>query len=267
MVKNTNTRQIQLILPMAGDGNRFWKSGYQIIKPLIPIHGIPMYKIVLGNLITEQIKKVVLITKSELNLKKQIDKLNENNNGVDFDLIEVNYKTEGPAASVKLAEPFIDLELPVVTANTDQYVDIDFKAFYQDLLSNTSSGSILTMGDNDPKWSFVKLDNNQKVVEVREKEVISNIATVGIYGFKSGDLLFKSIDRMLEEKNKVNNEYYIAPLYNYLIENGHEVSTFHTGIVNEVMFGLGTPVDFEKFIRHPISKNAALKSNIDKLSI
>jgi dTDP-glucose pyrophosphorylase len=219
-----------------------------------------MFEVVLRNLITEQIRKVVIITQVELNLKTQIAILKKNYD-IEFDLIEINYTTEGPAASIKLAEPFIDFALPVVTANSDQYLHTEMVNFYNDLINSDASGTVLTMEDNDPKWSFVKLDEKGNIIEVREKQVISNIATVGIYGFKNGKLLFESIDKMIAEKNKVNNEYYIAPIYNYLIHDGHKINTYFTGHLSEVMFGLGVPEDYEKFVANPISIEAASKAN------
>jgi dTDP-glucose pyrophosphorylase len=250
---------IQLILPMAGSGSRFKKSGYKDTKLLIPIHGIPMFKVVLGNLITEKVQKVVIITQLKLNLKSEIDKLKKFG-GIEFEIIEIDYVTEGPASSVKLAKPFIDLDLPVVIANSDQYLKINMNNFYHNLIDSIDSGLILTMRDTDPKWSFVRLNDNGYVSEVREKEVISNIATVGIYGFKKGNFLFESIDRMIKDKNKVNNEYYVAPLFNYLVKDGHKISTYYTGPVNDVMFGLGIPEDYEIFLKNPISNEAALNA-------
>lgn len=259
MKNNGSDKQIQLVLPMAGRGTRFKESGYKITKPLLPVHGIPMFKIVLANLLSEHVKKVVIISQVELNLKSQIEEIQKNIE-IEFNLIEIDYTTEGPASTVKLAKQFIDLDLPVVTANTDQYLNTEIDNFYDDLIHNSLSGSILTMEDNDPKWSFVKLDNKGKVMDVQEKQVISKFATVGIYGFKKGKLLFDSIEKMVNEENKVNGEYYIAPLYNYLIKEGHRINSLFTGTVNEIMFGMGIPEDYEEFILSPVSRKAALNA-------
>ncbi len=242
---------------MAGIGSRFRQSGYKVTKQLLPIHGIPMFKVVLGNLITAKVKKVIIITQAELNLRPEIDKLRKITD-IDFNVVEIDYITEGPASSVKLAEPLIELDQPVVVANSDQYLNIKMTDFYNDLIDSDNSGIIITMQDSDPKWSFVLLDKDGYVSEVREKEVISNLATVGIYGFKNGNLLFKSIDKMIKDRSKVNNEYYIAPVFNYLVKDGHKISTYNTGRVNDIMFGLGIPEDYKNFLKNPISIEAVL---------
>ncbi len=251
-----DSKDIQLVLPMAGIGSRFRQSGYKVTKQLLPIHGIPMFKVVLGNLITAKVKKVVIVTQAELNLRPEIDALRKICD-IEFNVVEIDYITEGPASSVKLAEPLIELDQPVVVANSDQYLNVKMIDFYNALINYNSSGIIITMQDSDPKWSFVLLDKNGYVSEVREKEVISDLATVGIYGFKNGSLLFKNIDKMIKDKNKVNNEYYVAPVFNYLVKDGHKISTYHTGHVNDVMFGLGIPEDYENFLKNPISIEAA----------
>jgi dTDP-glucose pyrophosphorylase len=256
---NDSNKQIQLVLPMAGSGNRFKESGYKITKPLLPVHGIPMFKVVLANLISEHVKKIVIISQIELNLQPQIEEIQQDSE-IEFKFIEIDYVTEGPASTVKLAEQFIDLDQPVVTANTDQYLNTKIDKFYEELIHNSASGTILTMEDNDPKWSFVKLDSKGNVIDVQEKQVISKFATVGIYGFKQGKLLFDSIQKMVNEENKVNGEYYIAPIYNYLIKESHQIKTLFTGTVNEIMFGMGIPEDYEKFILNPVSRKAAFKA-------
>jgi dTDP-glucose pyrophosphorylase len=120
--------------------------------------------------------------------------------------------------------------------------------------SRNLDGLIMTMHANDPKWSFVGLDESDLVHTVVEKEVISNEATVGIYNFKRGSDFVSSADQMINLNLRVNNEFYVAPVYNQLIKIGRNIGIYNIGKVGAGMHGLGTPDDLDSFLKHPISK-------------
>jgi hypothetical protein len=84
---------------------------------------------------------------------------------------------------------------------------------------------------------------------VREKEVISQEATVGIYGFSRGEDYVRSARRMIEKDLRVNGEFYVAPVYNELIQEGHRIEFQNIGSDKHQMNGLGTPEDLEIFIQ------------------
>lgn len=133
-------------------------------------------------------------------------------------------------------------------ANSDQYVDIDINEYIQAM--DDSDGLIMTMYADDPKWSFIKYDERKYVTMVREKEVISNEATVGIYNFKRGSDFVQYAHRMIDKNIRVNNEFYVAPVYNEMIEDGKKVKFYNIGRENDGMYGLGIPSDLEKFVRN-----------------
>lgn len=251
-----NSGKIQLVIPMAGLGIRFSQSGYSIAKPLLPIHGQPMFLVVIANLLTDDVGKIVIVAQKSFRLKGMIDLIRRKTNR-EIDLIEIDYVTGGPADTVELARNFLAPELPVVTANSDQYVDSSMNPLYQQLFRLDVGGSILTMEDTDPKWSYVRQDASGIVSEVREKEVISNLATVGIYGFKSAHLMWQGFDAMRDDKGSVNGEYYVAPSYNYLIADQQRILTHDLGPIQSAMHGMGIPEDYENFLRNPVSRKAA----------
>lgn len=41
---------LNIVVPMAGAGSRFAVAGYADPKPLIPVHSVPMIKVVIDNL-------------------------------------------------------------------------------------------------------------------------------------------------------------------------------------------------------------------------
>jgi len=248
-------KRIQLVIPMAGLGQRFVDANYKVLKPLIPIHGVPMIRVVVDNLVTDQVGHLVLVAQREtietVDLRLLLSHLQ-----IPLTIVAVDQLTEGPADTVRQAKYVLNNNLPLVIANSDQYVNAKMDEFYSRLISESASGSILTMEDTDPKWSYVKLDDSGFVITVKEKEVISNQATVGIYGYSRAGLAWTAFHDMWAANDRTNREFYVAPAYNYLAKKGVPISTLNLGPVSTVMYGLGTPEDFEQFLTLPISKKA-----------
>ena len=109
-----------------------------------------------------------------------------------------------------------------------------------------SDGGILTFTNTHPKWSYVKIDSSENVIEVAEKKPISNIATVGIYYWKRGSDYVKYAEQMINKDIRVNNEFYVCPVFNQAIEDGKKIKIFNANN----MWGLGTPEDLEYFIKN-----------------
>jgi hypothetical protein len=83
------------------------------------------------------------------------------------------------------------------------------------------------------------------VTEVAEKIVISNNATVGIYGWKTGAEYVKSAEQMISKNIRTNNEFYICPVYNESILNGNVLVPYFV----DSMHGVGTPEDLDNYIK------------------
>ena len=244
---------------MAGLGTRFSEAGYVPAKPLLPIHGQPMFLVVIANLITDAVGKVVVIAQESFSLGPAVAHMRDRLQ-LAVELVEIDYVTGGPADTVELARDQLSPHLPVVTANSDQFVDHSMAPLYQRLDDLSIAGCILTMKDDDPKWSYAATDGRGDVTLVREKEVISDDATVGIYGFRSAALMWEGFDAMREAHDTVNGEYYVAPSYNHLISRGHRVTTYDLGPITATMHGMGIPADYETFLRNPASIRAAEQS-------
>ena len=254
----SQTQSIQLVIPMAGLGKRFTECGYTVPKPLINIHGLPMYRLVLADLLTDQISRVAIVAQRAWNLSRSIDQLGESL-GLEIALIEIDYVTDGPADTVQLTEEWLHPGDPVVTANSDQYVDADIRPFYSVLTSGEVAGGLLLMEDSHPKWSYARLNEKGYVIEVREKSVISPFATVGIYGFATASIMLDAFAAMRARGDRVNGEFYVGPSYNYL-RTGFPIAATNLGPVSTVMHGLGTPEDFESFRASDISRHAVSKA-------
>lgn len=249
---------LNIVIPMAGAGSRFATAGYKTPKPLIPINGVPMIKVVIDNIKLNNNCHFIFICQKDHVIAYNLRKLlNEFAPGCD--IIELKGLTEGAACTVLSAEHLINNQNPLMIANSDQYIDADIHSYFSYMDQNKLDGLIMTMNANDPKWSFVEFGSNGFVKRVVEKEVISNEATVGIYNFKHGSSFIAAAKEMIAKNDRVNNEFYVAPTYNYLISEGHSVGIFNIGSEANGMYGLGTPADLEKFLNLPVSSK--IKNN------
>ena len=238
---------INIIVPMAGAGSRFAAVGYSKPKPFIDVLGDPMVVRVIENLSCKDARYILIARDEHLKQEKELVKKIKNNYPVIFH--PIGHLTEGAACTVLHARGFINNDEPMIIANSDQIIDIHFQSYVNDSLERDLDGSIMTFKDPEKstKWSFARTDSAGMVEEVREKVPISDLATVGIYMFRRGrDYVDAAID-MIVQNDRVNNEFYVCPVYNYAINNGKNIGVFD--IPSETMHGLGTPEDLRKYLK------------------
>lgn len=240
---------INIVIPMAGKGSRFANAGYKMPKPLIDIYNHPMIEYVTKNIKPDCPHRFIYICQQEhlkkYDLRNKLEEISPN-----CVIIPIDYITEGAACTVLLAEQYINNDDELMIANSDQYVDTNINDYISSI--RNYDGLIMSMPADNPKWSFIRTDKDGFVIEVREKEVISNIATVGIYNFKRGSDFVHYAHEMIKKNLRVNNEFYVAPVYNEMINSGMKI-IYHD--VGENMFGLGVPEDLESFMKNPISRH------------
>lgn len=239
---------INIVIPMAGLGSRFASVGYEKPKPFIDVNGKPMIVRVLENLNYPNSNFILIARKEHLEREKLLVQQIKEEYNVTF--LGIDKLTEGTACTVLHARKYINNDLPLLIANSDQIVDISISKFIDDCFERNLDGSILTFKDYElnPKWSFAKLDNNGLVIEVKEKEPISEFATVGIYLFNKGSEFVNSAIDMIIENDRVNNEFYTCPVYNYLIKNRAKIGIYN--IEPSGMHGIGTPEDLALYLKH-----------------
>lgn len=246
---------LNIVIPMAGLGSRFAKAGYTTPKPLIPVHGVPMIRLVIENIRPQGAHRFIFICQrahvAEYGLAERLAAWAPGSA-----LIELDGLTEGAACTVLTARALIDSADPLMIANSDQYVDFSIDAYLADMAARGLDGLIMTMDADDPKWSFAGVDAAGIVTNVVEKQVISRHATVGIYNFRAGADFVRGADTMIAKDLRVNNEFYVAPVYNELIAKGARIGIHDIGAEGAGMYGLGIPADLEAFLALPLSHKA-----------
>ena len=235
-------KKLNVVIPMAGAGSRFAKAGYTFPKPLIEVGGKPMIQVVVENLNIDA-NYIFIVQNShreQYNLDTTLRLI-----APGCEIIGIDGVTEGAACTVLLAKEFINNENPLFFANSDQFVEWNSSEFFYKMQETNADGGIPIFKSTHPKWSFAKLDENNHVTEVQEKNPISDNATVGFYYFKKGLDFVQNAEEMIGADDRVNNEFYLCPVYNYLIKNGGVVRISEI----EEMWGLGTPEDLDTYLK------------------
>lgn len=235
---------MQILIPMAGEGSRFAKEGYTFPKPLIDVDGKPMIQRVVENLDFDA-TYIFLVRKEHLDryagLKSTLDRIT---NGK-FNIVEVDSLTEGAACTTLLAKDLINNDEELLIANSDQIVEYSLENFKLLKSLTNVDGILFTFNALHPKWSFVKVNSRGIITELQEKNPISNIATCGIYWYKKGSDYVKYAEQMIGKNIRVNNEFYVAPVYNEYIVDGKTLIPFYV----DKMHGIGTPEDLNNYLR------------------
>ena len=252
-------KTIHVVVPMAGLGSRFTKAGYTVPKPFIPVFGKPMIQWVIDNMKVHPemyggvpvaspwaLKFHFIVQQAHLDaynfdaLCKSCD--------LDYTITPITSVTEGAACSVLLAKEHINNGEPLVTVNSDQFLEWNQNEFYRSLCNNEYDGCISVFEQNNPddvKWSYSKSDSKGIVTEVAEKKYISTCATTGIYGWNRGSDYVRYAEKMIAKDIRVNGEFYVCPVYNEAIAAG---GVFRNLICKKI-WGLGVPEDLEKFLK------------------
>jgi HAD superfamily hydrolase (TIGR01509 family) len=234
--------KLNVLVPMAGAGSRFAQQGYTFPKPLIEVNGKPMIQVVVENLNIEA--HYIFIVQQEhyekYNLKYLLNLI-----APGCDIVQVNGVTEGAACSTLLAKEYINNDSPLVMANSDQYVEWNSNECMYAFTADEIDGGILTFEATHPKWSYARVGTDGFVSEVAEKKVISNEATVGVYYWKKGSDYVKYAEQMIEKNIRVNNEFYVCPVFNEAIGDNKKIKVKRV----ENMWGIGTPEDLETFLK------------------
>ena len=236
-------QNMNVLIPMAGAGSRFASAGYTFPKPLIEVNGKPMIQVVVENLNIEA--KYTFIVQEEhyekYNLKYLLNLIAPGCN-----IVQVNGITEGAACTTLLAKEFINNDEPLLIANSDQFLEWNSNECLYAFNADGVDAGIITFKNTHPKWSYARVGEDGFVAEVAEKKPISNDATVGVYFWKHGSDYVQCAEQMIAKNIRVNNEFYVCPVFNEAINKGCKIR------IKEIqkMWGIGTPEDLNYFLEN-----------------
>lgn len=239
---------MKIVIPIAGRGSRFQNvsdtnQNYKKPKPFIEIKGYPMVRWATGSLPNINNKDLIFIILNEHEQNYSVTELLINLYGKEITIITIPDVTRGAAETVLQAKEYINHDEQLIISDSDHFVD--GKTILDAIEQNGYlDGLIPVFEASDPKWSFSRIDNNGFVDLVAEKQPISKYANIGVYYFKKGADFVAGAELMIQENELTNNEFFIAPVYNKLIQQGKKIRL----VFPKYVYGLGTPEDLEYFI-------------------
>lgn len=236
-----------IVITMAGLGSRFKKAGYTVPKYRIEAHGKTLFEWSMESLTGFDLKNstCIFIVRREDGSAGFIRETCRKLGIANVRVIEIDALTDGQATTAMLARDEWDSDDSLMIYNIDTYVE----AGEMNASQIAGDGFIPCFHADGDHWSFARLDESGRVVEVREKTRISDNCTLGAYYFKTCGLYEQLYREYYTSDEKLEKgEKYVAPLYNYLIGKGGDVRIC---IVDyDKVHVLGTPEELDDFKEH-----------------
>jgi len=243
-----------LVIPMAGESKRFLSKGYLVPKYMIEAKGLTLFDYALKSLPLTVMTKIIFVGlrshEEKYRLSSFIQGRMKDIFGYEEDkyhIVLLDQPTQGQAETVYRTKDHVLLDKDLVIYNVDTYFH---SGSLVRLLSSPEKkdgvlGAFVLQGE-DPKWSFAKAGDDGVVTQTAEKDQISSYALTGLYHFSKAGDFFSAFEYYAQEKILFKNEYYVAPMYNYLIAQGKK---FVVDLCDSFQ-PLGIPEDVEDFIRN-----------------
>lgn len=240
---SVDTDRVNVVIPMAGLSSRFANAGFTTPKPLIDVLGQPMIKWALDSFsfLPKEKVQLIFIILHEHETKYKLTAQLRTLFGKNIKVVEAQEITKGQADTVYLAKDIINNFNKLFIFNCDTFSQTP--DLWQHITNIDPDGCLTCFTADDPRYSYVKLDEFGYVQETAEKKVISNNASNGLYYFKYGHYFIDLIEEALQSNQPINGEMYVAPLYNKLIALGKKITISQTA-ENWI---LGTPEELRYF--------------------
>lgn len=242
-------KKINLIMPMAGGGTRFKKEGIEVPKPLIDLKEKPFFYWATQS-ITKfiELESIVFIV-----LKEHIEKYK-----IDEEIYKYYPKAKlqvidkvlnGAVLTCLEGIKLIDNDNPILLNDCDHaFLCEDFYKFCRKNDFNEIDGALLTFTSNNPRFSFVELDEKNNVIKTIEKVAISDKAICGAYYFKNKNIFKEAVDEYLESCDY--EEFFVSGVYNVMAEKNLLIKYFLT----DEHISFGTPEEYKEAKKYNFDK-------------
>ena len=241
---------MNIIIPLGGLGQRFITENYNRPKPLINVLGKTMIEHVIDNLVLDENDNMLLVYNEFLenyNFSSIIkNKYNKNN----ISLIKLNKQTDGAVETILYSLNYVTKNTPNLLENKFVLLDGDtiYKIDILNLFRNKINNVVVCFTDYlvKPIYSYINIDESNNIIDIKEKEKISNFANTGCYCFENGKILKKYCEKILNENIRMNNEYYTSCVISEMIKHNH---IFNPILITDKDFDcIGTPIQLYKFV-------------------
>lgn len=213
---------VNVLLPAMGKSDFFKESFFP--KLLTEINGKTMLEIVIDGYISVSPKNYIFVFSekdcNEFHLDSSVKMLVSESS-----VIKLKNETAGALCTCLMAVDYINDETPLIIANSDQIIDVDYRAVLDYFDSQNADAGIITFPSIHPRWSYAK-KCGKEVVEVAEKRPLSKNAIAGFYYYRYGTDFVKGAKNALLKQNHLNGRYYISATMNEMILNGKKIAYY-----------------------------------------
>jgi HAD superfamily hydrolase (TIGR01509 family) len=237
---------MNIIIPLCGIGKRFEEAGYELPKPLIEVMGKTMIEQVLDHLDVSAEDRIFIVYHHSLEEYQFSMRIRERYPHIL--LISLDKRTEGAAETVLRGIQWIqDYELGshsntlLIDCDTLYHIPI-----FEKLRTIHTNATICFEDQNsNPIYSYVRVKDEQ-IIEIREKEKISNYANTGAYFFQNIQELKHHCQQIIQKNQRYKNEYYISCMIQSMIDEGKEFQAIQ---INRSQYSsLGTPTELKRYL-------------------
>ena len=213
---------MNILIPIGGIGQRFKNEGYSKPKPLITVLGVPMIHRVVESIATQEEDIIHIVYNPELNSWNFKESLHKEFPTKNFNFIELEKQTRGAAETILLGLSNLDnniLSQSFLILDCDTFYSDDIVGKYKSLQNKNSIFYFKDFDDN-PIFSYINFDSENKITEIKEKVKISHNANTGAYGFSDGHLLSNYCQKIIDSEG----ELYVSRVYEQMISDGEPIT-------------------------------------------
>jgi dTDP-glucose pyrophosphorylase len=238
---------MNILILMSGKSEAFKDAGYIYPKNLIEVASKPLIQHVIEALtpLKEFAAKFISVIRQDESRKHYTGKVLKIINP-EIKVLEIVRETSGAACSALLAVDYINNDLPLIVTNGDQILlETDISEIVKKFIEMEWDAGVVVFEDVHPRWSYVKCDKNNMVIEAAEKRPISKHATAGFYYFKKGKDFVAATMEMINKDAHYNGLFYICPTLNEMILRNAKIGIHQ--IDRAKYRSLATPNDVQKY--------------------
>lgn len=217
-----------VLIPAAGEGSRFAKAGIAAPKPLIQVQGQTLLEHTLASFAFQAGDQLMLAVQQRHGIREAISsRLESRYPDLSLHWLELNQLLPGQLATSAAAVDALLHGQPHCEDLTLLIHNCDTGFQWSESLGQVEGCANMpvfeTEGDH---WSFGQPDpqNPARAIAIAEKRRISNLASIGLYGFRSARQFLEQARQQLNNGSTVNGEHYIAPMLQAALEAGEHIS-------------------------------------------
>ena len=216
---------VNILIPFMGKSTFFKDSFFP--KPLIEIRGKTMLETVIENYADINPKNYIFIFNDKDCSEFHIDSSAKILSPLSI-VIRLRNQTKGALCTCLMAVDYINNDVPLIIANSDQIIDVDYKAVLEHFEEEDDDAGVITFPSIHPRWSYARKQRGE-VVEVAEKRPLSRDAIAGFYYYRKGSDFVEGAKKALIKDNCLDGKFYISASINEMILKGKKIGFFDIG--------------------------------------